>query len=222
MPTKFFGTVRPKIFDGKMWYPPFHQLNYSKPDFFPKNNRIPWRSFSALWDKIFSAEFSDIPFLCIKFCDTRIFLKHRTVPQRHFLVLCDKSFRRRNVIPLPLWCISFFDTPNVLKHWRDAHDIFQHFGTKIFRRKNVIPPITHKIFRYQSFSGKEKGSFTNLFVSVLWDKKFWQNRDAPPLLRENFRNKNFFETQDCSPMEYFWQCETKFFQRSLVISSSCA
>ena len=36
------------------------------------------------------------------------------------------------------------------------------------------------------------GSFTKLFVSVLWDKKFRQNRDAPPLLCMKIFDKRIF------------------------------
>ena len=50
-----------------------------------------------------------------------------------------------------------------------------------------MPPLIHKFFRYQKNSGKQKGSFTEIFVSVLWDKKFRQNRDAPAPVYENFR-----------------------------------
>ena len=53
----------------------------------------------------------------------------------------------------------------------------------------------HKSFCYYKFSGKQKGSFTKFFVSVLWDKKFRQNRDDPPPLicMKNFEIKNFLK-----------------------------
>ena len=58
----------------------------------------------------------------------------------------------------------------------------------------MIPIILHKSFHFQSFSGKQKGSFTKLFVSVLWDKNFRQNRDAPPLVcMKIFELKNFLK-----------------------------
>ena len=44
----------------------------------------------------------------------------------------------------------------------------------------ISPLLSIFFFRYQKNSGKQKGSSTKLFVSVLWDKKFRQNRDAPP------------------------------------------
>ena len=93
----------------------------------------------------------------------------------------------------PLICIKFFDNPNFLKHWRDAHEIFRHCETKNFRRKNVICPLlSMNFFRYQKISAKQKDSFTKLFVLVLWDKKFRQYRDAPPLLCMKIFYKRIF------------------------------
>ena len=43
----------------------------------------------------------------------------------------------------------------------------------------ICPLLSINFFRYPKFSGKQKGSFTKLFVSVLWDNKFRQNPDAP-------------------------------------------
>ena len=96
----------------------------------------------------------------------------------------------------PLVCIKFFDTLNFLKHLRDAHEIFRHCETKNFRRKLVICPLLSiNFFRYQKISGKQKGSFTKLFVSVLWDKKFRQNRDAPLLCMKIFDERIFLKHQ---------------------------
>ena len=74
----------------------------------------------------------------------------------------------------------------------------------------ISPLLSIVFFRYQKISGKQKGSFTKLSVSVLWDEKFRQNRyDAPPT-HENFREKNFSETPKCSPMKYFVQWDKNF------------
>ena len=96
----------------------------------------------------------------------------------------------------PLVSIKFFDTPNFLRHWRDAHEIFRHCETQNFRRKNVICPLLSIIFfRYQKISGKQKSSFTKLFVLVLWDKKFRQNRDDPLLCMKIFDKRIFLKHQ---------------------------
>ena len=57
----------------------------------------------------------------------------------------------------------------------------------------IYPLLSLNFFRYQKTSGKQKGSFTKIFVSVLWDKKFRQNRDAlPPRLCMKIFHKRIF------------------------------
>ena len=209
-PRTFSAPSDQKLSTEKRDTPLFIHKNFRHQNF-TENSTIPLRSFSALWDKIFSTEFSDIAFLCIKFCDTRIFLKHRTVPQWHFSVLCDKSIRGRNVIPLRLWCIKLDDTSTF---WNIEGMPTQFFGTVTPKSSDgkTWYPLSHKnFFVTKVFPGKQKGSFTKLFVSVLWDKKIWQNRDAPPLMHENFRIWKFFETQKCSPMKFFGNVRRKLF-----------
>ena len=262
MPTKFFGTVRQKIFDENLWYPLLCIKFFDTPNFlkhwrnaheifrhcetknfrrkivippilhkifrYPKFSETlkgcPRNFFGTVRLKIFDGK-TWYPLVCIKFFDTPNFLKHWRDAHEIFRHCETKNFRRKIVIPpimhkifrypkfsetlkgcprnffgtvrqkifdgktwYPLVCIKFFDTPNFLKHWRDAHEIFRHCETKIFRLKIVICPLLSiNFFRYQKTSGKQKGSFTKLFLSVLWDKKFRQDRDAPPPpMHENF------------------------------------
>ena len=146
MPTKFFGTVRQKIFDGKLWY----------------------------------------SLLCIKFFDTSKFLKHWRDAHEIFRHCETKNFRQKNVIP-PFPSIKLFETRNFLKNSRIPSGKFSALW-EISAENSDMPPIIHNFFRYQKFSAKQKGSFTKFFVSVLWDKKIRQNRDAPPPpMHENFR-----------------------------------
>ena len=64
-----------------------------------------------------------------------------------------------------------------------------------FRLEIVLCPLLSiNFFRYQKFSGKEKGYFTKFFVSVLWGKKFRQNRDAPSYASK-FSIKDFLKHQ---------------------------
>ena len=152
------------------------------------------------------------PPLSINFFDTRNFVKQRRVPLRSFSVLWDNKFSIENR-DIPLWGIKFFNTPNFLKHWRDAHEIFRYCETRIFRRKNVISPLLSiNFFRYQKISGKQKGSFTKLSVSVLWDENFstkpWS---FPPPLLETFWYQNSFETQKGSPTNFIGTLRQKFF-----------
>ena len=181
---KLFGTVRPKIFDGKTCY----------------------------------------PLLCIKFFDTPNFLKHWRDAHEIFRHCETKNFRRKNVIP-PFSSMKLFETRNFLKNSRIPLRNFSALWD-ISTEDRDMPLLIHErkilfmnFFRYRKISGKQKGSFTNLFVSVLWDKKFRQNRDAPSYAWK-FSIPGFFRNTEVFSYEFYRHCETKIFQRNLVISAS--
>ena len=68
-----------------------------------------------------------------------------------------------------------------------------------------------KIFRYHNFSGKQKGSFTKLFVSVLWDKKIRQNRDAPAhICIRSFELKKFLKQKIVLQWSFLAQWDKNF------------
>ncbi len=94
-PTKFFGTVGQKIFDGKSWYSPLppliHTLFRYRKLSETQHRRVHLQNFSALWDKKFSTENLDTPpsplihklFRYRKISETQ----HRRVPLRNVSVL---------------------------------------------------------------------------------------------------------------------------------------
>ena len=140
MPTKFFGTVRQKILDEKLWN----------------------------------------PVLCINFFDTSNFLKHWRDAHEIFRLCGTKNFRQKNVITHSS-SIKLFEIKNFLKNSRIPLRKFSAlWHRKILTENCDMTPFFHKFFRYRKICGKQKSSFTKLFVSVLWDKKFRQSRDAPP------------------------------------------
>ena len=73
----------------------------------------------------------------------------------------------------------------------------------------ISPLLSINFFRYQKIYGKQKGSFTKLFVSVLWDKKFRQNRDAPLSYAWKFSKKEFFWNTKVFSNEIFRYSVTK-------------
>ena len=97
-----------------------------------------------------------------------------------------KKFRRKIVIS-PIMN-KFFRYPKPSETLKGCPRIFSVLRDMKFSTENRdMPPPIHKFFRYQKFSGKQKVSFRKSFVSILWNKKFWQNRDAFPLcMHENF------------------------------------
>ena len=85
---------------------------------------------------------------------------------RNFSALWDQKISTEKC-DTPFSSIKLFEPKNSKRH-------------KNFDWKSWYAPSSINFFRYQKISGKQKGSFTKLLVSVLWDEKFRQNRDAPP------------------------------------------
>ena len=56
-PKNFFGTVRQKVFDGKLWYPlSLSHIFFHISENFLEHRRDAKRNFSVPWDKIFSTK----------------------------------------------------------------------------------------------------------------------------------------------------------------------
>ena len=191
--TKFFGTVRQKIFDGNLWYPLLCEKFFGIPNFLRH-----WRDAHEVFRHCETENFRRKilillpPFLSINFFAIRNFLKHSTEGFPYeILQHCEtKNFRRKILISPPLLSINFFATGHFLKHRSEGflYDFFSPlWDIKISTENRDKPRHIHKVFRYQKISRKQKGSFKKLFVSILWDKKFQQNRDAISPMHKNIR-----------------------------------
>ena len=175
MPTKFFGTVRQKIFDGNMWYPLLCIKFFRYPKLFETLKGCP-QNLSALWDKKNFDGNLWYPLLCIKFFDTSNFLKHWRDAHEIFRHCETKIFRRKHVIP-PIKH-KIFPIPQTF--WNIEGMPTKFFGTvreKSFDGNMWYPLLCIKFFRYPKLSETLKGCPQNL--SALWDKKFstknWNN-----------------------------------------------
>ena len=77
----------------------------------------------------------------------------------------------------------------------------------------ITPPrlLPINFFRYQKFSGKQEGSFTKFFVSVLWDN-FFSTIPWCPLspMHENFRYRNFLKHWKDPPRNFLALWDKKF------------
>ena len=228
MPTKFFGTVRPKSFDEKTWYHLFIQKKLFETRNFLKNSRIPFRNFSALWDIKISTENRDMPpLLSINFFRYQKFSGKQkgSFTKLFVLVLWDKKNRQnRDAPPPPSYGWKFSIKKNFWNTKVFSNEIFWYSETKTFRRKIVIPP--PPLLSIENFSLPEifwntaqKSSLAKFFRPCEV-KKIRQNREASPLLCSKI-----FDTRILSKhrsFEFYRQCETKIFQRSLAISPSHA
>ena len=205
MPTKFLGTVRLKIFDGKTWYP-LVCINFFDTPNFLKHWRDAHEIFRHCETKNFRRKLVISPIMHKNFSVPQIFWNIEGMPTKFFGTVRQKIFDGN--LWYPLLCIKFFDTPNFLRHWRDAHEIFRHCETKNFRRKNVIPPSMHKISRYPKFSETLKVCPRNF--SALWDKKFSTEKRDTPCMHKIFRFPRFSETLKGCPRNFSALWDQKF------------
>ena len=162
--TKFFGTLRQEIFDGKSWYSPLLSINFFATGIFLTHSTEGFtRKFSALWYKKFSTENLDTPpplihklFRYREFSETQ----QRRVQLWIFSALWDKKISTVNLdTPPPLLSINFFATGNFLKHSREgfSYGYFRHCETQNFWAANLDTPppplsLIHKLFRPRKFS----------------------------------------------------------------------
>ena len=116
MPTKFFGTVRPKNFRRKNVIPPFSSIIFFETKTFFKNSRISLRKFSALWDIKISTGNRDMPPLIHKFFSIpENFRKTEGFLYKAFRFGPVRQKVRQNR-DAPLLCMKIFDERIFLKH----------------------------------------------------------------------------------------------------------
>ena len=144
-------------------------------------------------------------------------------PQRNFLVLCDKYFSTENLDTPPppliqkLFCYRTFSETHIR---RVPLRNFSALRQKIFDRIVISPLLSINFIRYRKISGKQKGSFTKVFGPVR--RKISTKPWCPPSYAWEFSIPEFFRNTEGFPYEIYRHCETKIFQRSLVISPSYA
>ena len=163
--TKFFGTLRQEIFDGKSWYSPLLSINFFATGIFLTHSTEGFtRKFSALWYKKFSTENLDTPpplihklFRYREFSETQ----QRRVQLWIFSALWDKKISTVNL-----------DTPpppliHKLFRYREFSETQQRrvqlrifsalWDTKFLGGKSWYSPppplsLIHKLFRPRKFS----------------------------------------------------------------------
>ena len=197
--------------------PPLFHIFFSIPEIFWKTEGFFYKDccFGPVGQKN-SAESWCLPSYAWKFSITEFFWNSTVFSNEKIWFSQTKNFRRKNVIT-PIMK-KFFRYPKFSETLKGCPRIFSVLrDMKISTENRDMPPLIHKVFRYQKFSRKRKRSFTKIFVSVLWDKKFRQNRDAPPSYAWKFLIKDFFWNAKVFSNEIFWYGQTKKFWRKNVI-----
>ena len=200
MPTNFFGTVRPKIFDGKTWYPLFHPYIFFETKNFLKNSRIFLRKFWALWDIKISTGNRDMPPLIHKFfsipenfrkTEGFLYKAFRFGPVR-------QKFRQNR--DAPLLFMKIFDKRIFLKHqsvlqWNISIQWDKNSDGKSWY--SPPPPPYPNFFDTRNYCNNKRFPYK---IFRHWDKKFSiENLETPPptpsLIHKLFRYRKISERQ---------------------------
>ena len=219
---EIFRHCETKNFRRKNVIPPFSSIKLFETRNFLKNSRFPLRNFSALWDIKISTENRDMPPLIHKvFSIPEIFWK-----TEGFLYKVFRFGPVRQKMSTKPWCPppsyawkflrkNFSETPNCSP--------MKYFGTvrqKLFDGKSWYPPpplLSIKFFSLSEFFWNTEW-FPGEVFSVLWDKQnFDKTVKLPPSFAWKFSIPEFFQNTEVF-YEFYRHCETKIFQRSLVIS----
>ena len=193
MPTKFFGTMRQKIFDGNLWYPLLCIKFFDTPNFL-KHRRDAHEIFRHYETKNFRRKNVIPPFSSIKLFETKNFLKNSRIPLRKFSALWDIKISTENRDKPPL-IHNFFSIPENFR--KTEGFLYKAFRFGPVRQKISTKPwcpaplLCLKIFDKRIFLKYQ--SVLQWNISVQWDKNFdgklWYT--PPPLI-----HKIFFPTRN--------------------------
>ena len=143
MNTKFFVTVRPNLFNGKMFYAePFIRKNFSKPEVFSKTVGLLYKNFRHCETNNFRRKMVTL-LLCINIFDTRVFLKLWRDVNETFRHCETEKFWRQNVIPPILH--KFFRLHQTFWNIEGLPTIFLALSELKFLTENCVIPNMHKL-----------------------------------------------------------------------------
>ena len=220
-PTNFLGVMRHKeIFDRTVMSPtpsrPPVNDNFRHQKFFEIEMCSPTRFIVSVKKKRNGEGWNLL--LMHKILHTRNFLKYRRVTRRSLSVLWDtKRIGTTRDAPPPYYARKFSIREFSRIRERLWYDFLRHYETKNFRPKIVIPPYYAWIL-FDTRKFLKHRSVTQCIFSPLWDKIFWQNPDAFPLLSKIFSYIKFFWNTDVFPQEFFRHCDTICFRRKIEIT----
>ena len=186
--TKFFGSVRQKIFDGNLWYPLLCIKFFDTPNFM-KHWRDAHEIFRHYETNNFWRKNVIPPFSSIKLFENKNFLSYKNsrIPLRKFSALWDikNSTENRDMPPL---IHNFFWYQKISgKQKGSCTKLFVSvmWDKKFRQNRDAPPPPMHENFRYKNFSETPKCSPMKHFGTVR-QKISTGNLDTPPPFYPNF------------------------------------
>ena len=148
MPTKIFGSLRPKSFAGKTWYPLLYMKHFDTPNFL-KHWTDAHKNFRRKETKNFRRK-NVLLLLCIKFFHTLILLEHWRNVHKTFRQCETKIFRRKFVIPPIIHkMFKYLKLSETLKVC--PKKFFGTMRSKIFAEKTWCPLLYKKLFNTPTF-----------------------------------------------------------------------
>ena len=209
--TKFFGTVRQKIFDGKTWYPLVCIKFFETPSFL-KHRRDPHGIFRHYETKNFRRKNVIPPFSSIKLFETKNFLKNSRIPLRKFSALWDIEISSENRDMPPL-IHKFFSIPENFRNTEGFLYKAFRFGPvrQKVRTKPWCPPPSYawKFSMKELFWNTTK-VFSNEIFRYSETQTSTENRDTPPFI-QTFSIPEIIATVKDYPTESFGTVRQKIF-----------
>ena len=204
MPTKIFGTVRPQIFAGKMWYTVMHKIFVTP--IYLKHRTDAHGNFRQC-ETIFFRRNLLYPLLSIKCFDTSNYLKHCRDAPRSFSVLRDPKFsqKKRDI----LYYTWNFSIPQLF--WNIERMPTKIFGTrrpKNFAEKTCYFLLCIKIFDtpiYLKHRTDAHGNFRQCETKI-FRRKFV----IPPIIHKIFRYLKLSGTLRGCPKKFFGIMRSKY------------
>ena len=217
MPTKFFGTVRQKIFDGKLWYPLLYIKFFDTPNFL-KHWRDAHEIFRHYETKNFLRKNVMPPFSSIKLFETENFLKNSRIPLRKFSALWHIKISTENRDMPPL-IHKFFSIPENFR--KTEGFLYKSFRFGPVKQKVPTKPWCPPPSYAWKFSIKEFFWNTRVFSNEIFryseTKTSTENCDTPPPLMQTFSIPEIFATVKDSPTKFFGTVRQKKFRRKVLI-----
>ena len=225
-PTNFFGTVWQKVIDGVTQYPSSLMLQkFRYPKFSDTPKCSPTKFFGTVRQKIFDGKTQYPSSLMLKnFRYPKFPDAPKCSPTKFFGTVRQKILTENRDMP-PLIHKHLFDTKKFLLENRRIplqSFSFRSCETKNFDGKSWYPPPPriHNFFPYQKNSEKPNGFLAKFFRSCEMKNIF--DKTVKLSFAWKFSIPEFFRNTEMFSYEFYRHCETKIFQRSLVISPSYA
>ena len=219
IPLRNFSALWDKNFPTENCDIPYYAKKFSIPQIFWNIEGMPAKVFDTVREKFFQRNIV-IPQKCIKFSETLNYLKDCRDVHEIFRHCETKNFRGKNVIT-PFSSINFFGTRNFLKNKRIPLRKFSAlWDIKISTETQYMPLLSLNFCRYQKISGKQKGLFKKLSISVLWDESSYKTVMPHFPMHANLAWKNFLKQQKYSLKIYFGTVRQKLRRKIVIVPPS--